>query len=280
MFLILKRKISRKIFLFLNYFYEILKFINIYLYYNNKKFYTNLFRYKDLKKLLIKDDQFYEELKVICNFFNLRDIKILLDIGANFGAWSVSANKIFKDSKIYSFEPLNYNFKLLKKNLIEYKNIQLFNFALGNENLEKYISFPEWETNYKRIGNTGLFSLLGGTNISKEKVILKKFDDLELGFNKDLNNKTLVKIDVEGYEFEVLKGMSNFLKNKNLIIKLELNNKSWKNARININEFLEYIEKYHFNIFYYEKKSIYPLNNKQIKEIYTKEIDLELVLSN
>ncbi len=146
MFLIFKRKISRIVFLFFNNFYEIFKFINTYLHYNNKKFYLNFFRYNDVKKLLIKDDQFYEELKIICNFFNLREIKILLDIGANFGAWTVSAKKIFKDSKIYSFEPLNYNFKILKKNLIQYENIKLFNFALGNENLEKYISFPEWET--------------------------------------------------------------------------------------------------------------------------------------
>ncbi len=48
---------------------------------------------------------------------------IILDIGANIGAFSILANSLFKKAKILAYEPEESNFKIIKKN-INYNNIQ------------------------------------------------------------------------------------------------------------------------------------------------------------
>ncbi len=280
MFLNLKRKTSRLIFLILNNFYEVLKIFKISFKYNNKKFYTNLFRYKADKNILIKEDQFFNELNLIYDYFKIDKVNVIFDIGSNIGTWSVSAKKISKKAKLYSFEPLNYNFNILKKNLIEYENIVTMNFALGNENTRKNISFPEWETNYKRIGNSGLFSISGGTNISAEIVDIKKFDDLSFDLDFKNNGKIFIKIDVEGFELEVLKGMSQFVNNYKVIIKLEFNTKSWKKTKINIDDFLFFIKSNNFKIFIQNKQFFSQIYDQTIKNNYDDNIDRELILIN
>ena len=163
---------------------------------------------------------------------------------------------------------------------MEYKNIVTMKFALGNENTKKNISFPEWETNFKRIGNSGLFSISGGTNISAEVVDIKKFDDLSFDFGFKNNSKIFIKIDVEGFEFEVLKGMSQFVNNYKVIIKLEFNTKSWKETKINIDDFLSYIKSNNFKIFTQNGEILSRIYDQTIKENYNDNIDRELILIN
>ena len=58
---------------------------------------------------------------------------ILIDIGANIGFYSILSSGRF--GQIYSFEPNDRNFKLLKKNIKKNKlnNIQVLNFGLGEK---------------------------------------------------------------------------------------------------------------------------------------------------
>ena len=123
---------------------------------------------------------------------------ILIDIGANIGFYSILSSGRF--GQIYSFEPNDRNFKLLKKNIKNNKlnNIQVLNFGLG-------------ETFFVLLGNSntkGELFQTSGFAISKnnkkgESVLIKKGDDV-----LQLKNTTLtIKIDVEGFEFFVLNGL-------------------------------------------------------------------------
>ena len=62
-----------------------------------------------------------------------RDIKTVLDIGANTGQFATMINAILPEARIYSFEPLQQCFTSLLHNTKEIENIKCFRFALGQE---------------------------------------------------------------------------------------------------------------------------------------------------
>jgi len=148
-----------------------------------------------------------------------------IDVGANIGYWSYF--RIINSKKTTQFiciEPSEITFKFLKKNLSKYINCKLFNFGLSNIKEIKELSFPEWEDNNSiRKTNLGLRSIFGNTNILKEKINLEVFDSF---FLKTMNNfeSIYIKIDTEGYELNILKGMINTIKLvNNVIIEIEFN---------------------------------------------------------
>ena len=145
-----------------------------------------------------------------------------IDIGANIGYWTFSRNHLLNDNiKFYCFEPSSLNFKFLHKNLNRYKNIEIVNCALGNKTEIKKLSSPYWERE-GRENNTGLFSLYGNTNINAENVQIITLDDYFK--NQDIQGSIYIKIDTEGYEFQVLEGGHKFLsQNLDIILQLELN---------------------------------------------------------
>jgi len=151
--------------------------------------------------------------------------EILVDIGANIGFYSI----LFSDQfdQIYSFEPNKRNFKVLKKNIDnnKLKNIQIFNFGLG-ENKEILIG----NSNSKgELFQTSGFSINKDNN-KGEKVSVQKGDEV-LHFK----NKTItIKIDVEGFEFFVLKGLKSTLVNNLCILQIEI----WEKNYDEVHKFL------------------------------------------
>ena len=123
----------------------------------------------------------------------LMNNKVFIDIGANVGVFSLMASQIFKE--VYSFELMKENYTLLKNNLKLNKisNVKAYNYALGeNQGYGKMIINP--------LNN-------GGTSV---KQLDKKSENSLKIFTLDqfnFKNVDLIKIDVEGSELEVLKGL-------------------------------------------------------------------------
>ena len=152
--------------------------------------------------------------------------KILIDIGANIGFYSILFSDRFE--RIYSFEPNERNFKVLRKNIEnnKLKNIQVLNFGLG-ENEEILIG----NSNTKgELFQTSGFAI-SKDNKKGEKVIIKKGDDV-----LQFQNKTLtIKIDVEGFEFFVLNGLKSTLINNMCILQIEI----WEKYNDEVHQFLK-----------------------------------------
>jgi len=126
---------------------------------------------------------------------------IFIDIGANIGSYSVLLADITQN--IIAIEPhpqsnnrLKMNFKL---NGIDENKI--FQYAIGASNKEVYFTSFKSQSTINKVSK----------NKSNLKVTQKNLDTI-LEFNK----KYLLKIDVEGYELEVIKGMKDLL-SKNCI---------------------------------------------------------------
>ena len=145
-------------------------------------------------------------------------INTIIDVGANEGQFIQKISGILPEAHIYSFEPLKDPFRKLKKNIQEGKNITLFNFALGDEEKETIINRNDYSPSSSLLELTDLHTdafpitkKIKEENISI-KVLDKIADDLEL------IKKVMMKIDVQGFELNVLRGSENTLKNVDIIL--------------------------------------------------------------
>jgi len=121
--------------------------------------------------------------------------------------------KYAPNGKHFAFEPIPYLFRELENN---YKtNANLFPFALSNK---------EGESSFQLVKNAPAYSGIkkrrydiSNPEIEEIKVELKKLDDIVPQEDKI----SLIKIDVEGGEFDVLKGAIKILKRDKPIIIFE-----------------------------------------------------------
>jgi FkbM family methyltransferase len=154
------------------------------------------------KSIQVGDKRLYQPHHIDRCFYHIKNRKnTAIDIGGHCGFWSFFLGGNFK--KVYSFEPVDIFRECFKKN-VPYPNVELIPVALGNEN-----SFVSMNV---ELENTGATHVSSNTN-DLNKVELKKLDDYEF---TDID---FIKIDVEGYENQVVLGAKETLiRNKPIII--------------------------------------------------------------
>ena len=140
----------------------------------------------------------------ILNLFK-KELKLtdtFLDIGANIGQHSMYAAHFC--NKVISFEPIKRLYEQFNDSIFvnDILNIQTFNYALGNKKEELEI--------YSNEVNMGASSILVSENRKVEQIIkVLRLDD---SYNEMCIDKIdFVKIDVEGYELNVLIGMEKLV---------------------------------------------------------------------
>ena len=139
----------------------------------------------------------------------------VLDIGAWVGTWTMKINPFC--GRVIAFEPDPLHYECLVKNVPE--EVETHQLAVGND--KKMISLSEDNfTQAKRV--------VGEGNIPMVTIDSLNFTDVDL-----------IKIDVEGYEMEVLKGADKTLQNvKYLMIELNNNSKKYGSSNLEIEKYL------------------------------------------
>ena len=186
--------------------------------------------------LFILDFFDYFHKKKIFKFLkrnNISNLDILLDVGAHKGESIISFGKNLNIKKIYSFEASQISFKILSKKIKDIKfkfpemKIIIENIALGssdkkikikhfNESSSSTINKINIDSNYFKKKKKFLY----GSKVSKyykefkvKQITLDNY--LEL---KGINKVDFIKIDTEGYEFEILNGLKKNIKHVNVIL--------------------------------------------------------------
>jgi FkbM family methyltransferase len=141
----------------------------------------------------------------------LRNGDTFIDVGANIGYFSwIAAGLVGKEGEVHSFEPVPEYFQRLNNfaKINSQYNIVANQFAIGDEEKSGKIYIK----GYPDIGNNTFFPvLLEAAKENKNKtaeVSIRRLD--EYIKEKKLNNIKLIKIDVEGFEFPVLKGLGGY----------------------------------------------------------------------
>jgi len=133
----------------------------------------------------------FEKYETALIFGQINKNSVIIDVGANIGYYTVLMAKFVK--KVYAFEPEKEAFEILKKNIKEnnLKNVVLFNKAVGSKRGSKFL-----KTDSENFGNSRIV-----TSNTKQVTRIVRLDEV-------IKEKVdLIKIDVQGYELEVLKGM-------------------------------------------------------------------------
>lgn len=148
---------------------------------------------------------------------------ICLDIGANIGRYTIEMSKIVgQKGHVFSFEPMKESFSILTHlcGVINATNITLFNVAAGDN-----IQMIEMKKEYLPKTSSALFDTntasYVSSNIQNLCTLCIPIDCFDFPFKV-----SLVKIDVEGYEVNVLNGMKKLIRRDkpNLIVENNSNN--------------------------------------------------------
>lgn len=165
----------------------------------------------------------WEESDVLWLLENISEGMKCVNVGANVGYFTMLLSNLVKDTgEVYAFEPVKHINKILQLNVnsLKYKNVKIFNKALGNCNkkINMYI-------NYKNCGASTCFNpnkiLNIFTNFFTKKSKIQIVDMCTLDSLLSNNKIDFILIDAEGFDIFILEGAKKILKNNNLIVVFE-----------------------------------------------------------
>lgn len=151
----------------------------------------------DLLSFAKSEDWRYQGHKLDAAMKYVKRFDVAVDVGAHCGLWSKELVKQF--ARVIAFEPIKIHRECFVKNV--QGNYQLFPFALGEEESTKPIAWKAHKTGCSHI------DVEGGMTVR-----IKRLDDLYQG------PCDFLKIDTEGYEEFVLRGATDLLKHRPVII--------------------------------------------------------------
>lgn len=134
------------------------------------------------------------------------DCMTVVDVGANRGQFALVARRCFPQAWIHSFEPLSEPMRSYRRVLGNDPRIATYQVALGCMTGEATMHVPRNDDSSSLLSVTTLQRQLhpGTTEESETKVRVGQLPDY-IG-TESLRSPALLKIDVQGYEMEVLRG--------------------------------------------------------------------------
>ena len=207
----------------------------------------------------------YEELEAKIMEEKIEMGNIVVDVGANIGLHTLNMARIVGNTgQVFAFEPDPSNFEILKKNvkINNYKNIILEQKAVGDKH---------GRTTLYQSDHPGKHRIFPQTEQAKSQVQVE-LTNLDNYFDSDMIDKiNFIKIDVEGLEFSVLKGMKNILKNsKKIKILFEFMPENTMEVGFTPIELLNYLTSNDFKLYCMDnktKKLLYVSNNEEIVKL-------------
>ena len=140
------------------------------------------------------------------------NLNCVIDVGANIGEYSKMIRSICKKCQIVAFEPVPSTFEDLKKNT-ELLDIRIINCALGNFSGKAHINVVPNQSTLASLVE-GLQEGGGRTSNDIEINVIKGSQFI---YDSGIRRISLLKIDTEGYESEVLKGFEAAILNADVI---------------------------------------------------------------
>lgn len=162
---------------------------------------------------------------------NLQKGHTIFDIGAHYGFFSLlSAQIVGTEGKVYAFDASEASFSLLSHNTAQRENISVFHNAVGDQQgqelefFEFPVFFSEFNTRFaEQYQNESWFQRIQPKAIKVKGVMIDHFVNLH-NVQPDL-----IKVDVEGAEYEVLNGMPNILEKVSPTLVMEFSAEVSKN---------------------------------------------------
>lgn len=143
----------------------------------------------------------------------LSDIELatVVDVGANRGQFAVFAINTFPRATVYSFEPLQAPANRFTRALGSHPRVSLFRNAIGPESVKSnmHVSARDDSSSILPIGPRQSEIFHGTEEVRTEVVDVKRMN--ELLTKADIRRPALLKMDVQGYEMQALRGSRDLI---------------------------------------------------------------------
>ena len=210
----------------------------------NGDYYLPFFAFKDGIRNRIINNEITDKLI----FDKLKDFikpdTIVLDLGANFGQMSILQSKCKPGVEVYAFEASKYVFNILKKNIhINSANVKPVNALVGNETNKEQLIEKSFLKEYSTYGTNEIKKIQNSNKKNIDKIKAIKIDDLN--FEKKIS---AMKIDVQGYDLDALKGSKKTILNYKMPIIFEYEEKFEKKFNYTFRDFENFINEINYKI--------------------------------
>lgn len=175
----------------------------------------------------------------------------VLDIGANIGAHTLHlAKEVGEQGKVYAFEPTRYAITKLKRNLelnselarsVTAEQIMLSDNDAAAPKSAIYSSWPLEKTEDAHPEHLGNLKSTEGCTALTLDTYLKE---------KQITNIQFIKMDVDGFEYKVLKGATNTLQHYKPTILMELAPYVLEEQGSTLMELVELMKAYNYHFYY------------------------------
>jgi len=170
---------------------------------------------------------------------------VAIDIGANIGCHSLSMARLAGQSgRVLSFEPNPALAELIAKNSgLNGFLIESYAVALGLNNSKALLKVPKGHPGCP--SNLGLASLVDpGCEYDEIEVPLRTLDSI---IGHQITRLDLVKLDVQGYEFQILQGMQVVIETYRPAIIFEYEQLSWSQSGTILPDAVAYLKEYGYS---------------------------------
>lgn len=190
----------------------------------------------------------------------LQEDSVFYDIGAHIGLFSIPVAKSFNGVKVVAFEPSSINNKFLNKHirLNRLANVQQVNCLVG-EKCSKAEFYEDFE-NVNAMGST-IPSLYGANSFSRTHKDVICVDDF---VDEGGPIPTIMKIDVEGAELDVLRGAQNVLEMHNPILVVSLHPRILRSFNVEPAEVVQFIESLGYRCFEDDGRTAYRYGSNEL----------------
>ena len=182
-----------------------------------------------------------------------------IDIGANIGVHSLTAAQLVGErGKVISFEPFSINYDRLIRNisLNNCNNIQTEKKALSSKTGVLEISY---DSNSSNLGSVSIFS---ESNAGTESIKSIKLDDYLS--KQNLTGIEIIKIDIEGAEYEALKGMTETLSTFSPLILIEIDENILNRTQHNNEAVINLLKQFGYTQYYINQDgTLSSINNRK-----------------
>lgn len=167
--------------------------------------------------------------KIYCT----NDELIVFDVGANRGQSIERFSNLFKNTTIYAFEPIEKLSDSLRIKYENFKRIKIFNIALGSKKQKKifYEAYNQGASGFHKLSTESSFVNkfskkwnIPPSDFNKKSYLVNVASLDSFMYDNNIFHINILKIDVQGYEDEVLKGAKENIMNNNIdFIEVEVN---------------------------------------------------------
>ena len=144
-------------------------------------------------------------------FSHIKELEVIVDIGAHKGQFALISKYIYRNAQIFSFDPLKSSKKIYKSVLKKKDGYHFFNCAIGPKNTFAKINIAKSNDSSSLLDFSD--KMIGiykhAEKVSEEQIKIRRL--AKCLKKKNIQKPSLLKLDVQGYEIEALKGCDDLL---------------------------------------------------------------------